>query len=983
MAELAIKKQIPLSDMLARVKDSINYPIQSLQVSMDMISEASGWNIEFVDPSNPTVALWEAAAVYSKATLDTVTEHLRALYPSLAETPDDLYKHMSYKEYINRFASPDTVPFIININIQQFITNAIRPQDADYVMIEIPRDTRVVVDNFLYFTLQYPIEVKLFDTNAFLVSYKTDYTSPIQSLSTNNILYGIYTETGSKAQWLRFEVPLIQTRVKQSFGNIQKGKYFVESVDFVDQYFMARAFYQNSATGDQWNEMVTTYAPTVYDPNVPTMQLKVVDQVVTASIPIVYQTKNLISGSVRLDIYTTRGSQIVNLGSYKKSDDFRITLEPLDKTRDTNVYTDAANKVTVFAQSAALMAGGKDALTFDELKARVIYNSVGQQDIPITNVQVGAKAENNGFDLVPNVDVTTNRIFLATRRLPQPSNPKLMTSANIGIGTYVTDDPSTINHPWVCVRPDRTTFYSKNLYQSVNGMIRLLTQAEVISLETLAPTAKLNMVNSNRYLYSPFYYTVDRSGLELNLRAYHLDDPKSKNLNFVKENTSTQLTVNVGEYNFSRTATGYRLLVKTVSGSTWKNLNDDDVQCQLGIRLKNSSRQAYWLGQQVSVDSNGERWYAFDIESDCDVDSDDMISATNAQIDSVITTRVYLNLKETVSVYFTTSSLPISYKADSMQDLIGKFMLPSPVGVITHNTIEVEFGYALKNLWTRARTLTDETIYKRYTIDVPAVWKEDIYYENPADGSKITIVNGQIEYNIMHKKGDPMLTEDGQVIYEHKKGDPYLVNGQPVVDSVSVGKRELDMLFVDGRNYFTTDTAFTDYRKEFPNLIASWILDEIYTLQQKALEKTKVFFHPKNQLSVVPVELADNITMKLDSEQSFVVDLYVTDQIYRSADMRASLRNQTIMYLDSWVAEAKVSVSNAVSNLGKLYGSNVESVKLSGLGGSLDLQFVRISEDENRFCLRRVLDVQQDGTFIIKEDVTVNFYQTDPTDNTK
>lgn len=983
MAELAIKRQVPLSEMLKRVKESIHYPPQSIQVSMDAVAEATDWEVEFVDPSNPTVALWEAGAVYSKATLDSVTEHLRGLYPSLAETPDDLYKHMSYKDYINRFSTPDTVPFIFNVNIQQFLDRAVRVEDEGYVMIVIPRDSKVVVDNFLYFTLQYPIEIKLFDTGAFLVSYDARVSSPIQTLESNNILYEIYTETGSRAKWLRFQIPMIQTRVKQFNGNIQAGKYFVEAIEFTDQYYFTRAYYQTQNTGTEWIEMISTYSPVVYDPNIPTMQFKVVNQVLYASLPIVYQTKKLVTGSIRIDVYTSRGAEIINLGSYKKSDAFKLTMEPLDPSRDVSAYTLAANRVTVFAQSSAIMAGGKNALTFEQLKERVMFNSVGVQDIPITNIQIGTKAENNGFDLVANVDVTTNRIFLATRKLPNPSNPKLMTSANIGIGTYVTEDPTTVDHPWVLVRPNRTTFYSKNLYQSDNGIIRLLSATEVQGLETLVPSAKLNTINTNKYLYSPFYYTVDTGGLELVLRAYHLDEPVSRNLNFIRENSSVQLSVNVGAYSFERTETGFRLKITTVAGSKWRSLNDDDVQVQIGIQLKNSSRQAYWQGQLLYVNADGNRTYAFDIESDCDVDEDDMISATNARIDSVIETRVYLNLTEAVNVYFTTSSIPTTYRQDSLHDLLGLFMLPTPVAGITQNTIQVVFGYALKNLWTRARSLPDELIYKHYTIDVPAVWKEDVYREDPADGSKIKIVDGKIEYDLEHKRGDPMLNVDGEPVYEHRKGDLYIVDGKAVVDSMSVGKRELDFMFVDGRNYFTTDQAFVDYRREFPNLICTWIMDDIYSIQQRALEKTKVFFHPKNQLSMVPVELADNITMKLESEQSFVVDLYVTDFVYRSADLRASLRDQTIVYLDQWVGEAKVSVSSAIAGLRVVYGSNVESVMLSGLGGAENLQFVRISLDENRFCLRRVLDVQQDGTFIIKEDVTVNFYLTDATDNTR
>lgn len=975
MADLPNRRDIPMTQLTQAIREANGNPLLAIQTSMDLVSEVLGGTAEFVDASNPTVAVWSAAAALHSAAILENLAGLRSLYANLAVTPEEAYHHMDYKAYLNRFGSPGTADITFNINFQQFQQFMVRVPDSDYSMIVIPRDSLLTVDGTLFFTLQYPIEIKFYDSQALQVSYDTSIPSPLQSLSTNIIDYALMVDPSSRGSWIRFTVPMMQMNREMSSDNIQAGRYLVKDIEFSKQYYFARAFYRDGSQGDRWIEMETTHSPKTYDPRTPTVKLKVIDQILNVSLPLIYQNSMGLTGEFRVDVYTTEGDLHVRMENIE-TDKYVLDMTALDVLRDSTPYTAAAGRVSMQMWCRGELTGGKNGITFPELIQRIKDNSLGEVSVPITDKQIGTASENRGFDLVPYVDVTTNRLFKATRRLPLPSDTRLMTSANVGVATYITENPTTLAHPWILTHGDRTTFLSKNLYRSVDGKISVLTKAEVDSISAMTSSAKINQLNRNKYLYSPFYYVVDKSGLELDLRPYHLDQPEAMNLNFVQQNQTLQLPVNTSNYFLRKTERGYELTIQTKSGSFYKQLGDSEVNAQLGIRLSESSRFGYWNGVQTGKTEDGERIFTFYLDTNYDIDERHQLCLTNGVIESPLPTPVWVGLQADLHIFHTTTSIPAgTYRPDSTQDMIGVDFLPSPSAAITHEIITAKFGNFLQRLWRRARPYPDIAVYKKYTIDVPMVFEKDVYDVDPATGSSITIKDGKIEYNQLFKAGEEVKDEHGNVILAHKAGDNVMQDGNLIVDSNQVGTLELDMFFVDGRHYFVTDEVFLEYNREFISIVNNWVLRDMQILNQKTFEKTEVLFYPNNQLSSIMVLSGEGKKYLLPSEQSLTVDIYVSDALYRDTDQRERIEEKTIRYVDKWISEKTVAVSVAIKGLSALYGDVASGVALRGLGGDANLQILETQKDEDRFCLKRNLQVQQDGSFIIREAVTVNFYR--------
>lgn len=947
-------------------------PAAMLQVCLDRLSDAIDGDVGFVDPSNPAISLLETAAVVGSNSVNQGLALIRRLYPAQAQTPEDLYAHMSYRDYVNRFSSPSTDPFIFFVSLSQFMNYAIRPTGANYVMITIPRNTKITVNDYVAFTLQYPIDIKYYDTQSLEVSYNSSIESPLQTLTTNIINYTLMNEPSSNERWIRFTIDCPQVSVKKVTTNVQMGKYSVLNIDFSDQYVMTRAFYRNSETTG-WVEMKSTYSPTVIDPTDPTVQLKVIDNTLNATLPLVYQMTQQVIGELRYDVYTSKGAEIIDLGDYP-IEKYKVDMTPLDTNIDSSPYVAAAINVNVRCMSNSVMSSGKNALTFEQLKERVIYNSLGSQQIPITNVNAKSYAENKGFELIANVDVVTNRIFLASKTLPRPSDPRLVTAANIGISTFVTNNPETINHEWVRIHNDKATFLSNNLYQMRNGQLQLLPVSTVESLKQLEPSQKLGVVNSGNYMYSPFYYVLNTASEELQTKAYHLDQPSARDLSFIAQNPTIQLVVNTGTYNITKTYEGYKIQIQTKSGSLYKQLQDNEVYAQLAVTLPNSVRKAYWKGVLVGRTEDQERIFEFNLKTDYDIDTDNFIKFINARIVNDIDSQALSALVSKFDIFHITTSLTQLYRPSPMDQLIAKFLVPDNCAAITHETLSLEFGKSLDGLWTRSRTLPDTEVFERYAIDVPLVYEQDVYGSPPFTINE----DGTIVDNIIYKAGEVQKDADGNIIYLHRKGDIVRENGVPVSEGILSTQREFDILLVDGKNYFVTDEAYLAYNKEFVKTIVDWTTNDVPELNKVTLDNTKIFFYPKNRLSEAKILIADYTEKTISAEQPLTIDLYVTEDIMRDDEQKNSLRNRMIQYLDQWISQQQLSVSFAQTAISDLFPDTIESIKINGLGPDQDMTYVLIAKDEDRLSLKRILDVQQDGMFIIREDVTINFYKASP-----
>lgn len=972
MAELTNTKSVSIQ----KVKDEITkYKINPTEIQraiFDIEEEVFNGQIELVDATNPFIHLLQMSAVQTAVNEQEAIANLRKVYPSLAQEEEQLYLHMSDVDFVNRFATPVESEFTIVLKVEDVLNKLVFDSNEGVYKATIPRDTSITIDNYV-FTLQYPIDIRKYNNGIVEISYDANIDSPLQTLPTNIIEYEVRVDD-IQVQWIYFNIKLQQFNILSTIQSVQSSKFFDIKLDLPDKFYYCRVYYQNSSTNNLWKEILTTHTDQVFDPTKPTALIKVFESQVNVTIPPVYTYKGPVSGNIRIDIYNTKGEVSINLSNYKVSS-FLLNMIPTDQQRDVNEFTNAFSNITYYCFNKNIVAGGTNSISFEEIRSRVIENSAGDRKLPITPNQLEANIENNGFEVIKNVDVITNRIFLATRKLPKPINDKLITAANIGISTFIANLSylKTLTNE-VKDNNNRITILSNNLFINNNGVLSLVNKSDIESLLLNPKTYIVNDINSKKYLYNPFYYLLDNSQDEFEVRIYHLDDPIASNLSFENQNQTLQLPVNTGNFFLSKTSYGYELQITTKSGNFYKKVSDSQVNIQLGFIPPNEKEMAYINGTLIGKTETDERIYVFRLETNYDIDSDNNLILTNFNLINQDFVRIPVSLNQKFSILYSTISTNNQYVPNDLDKLLGDFLLPVGSACITYETINLELGVNLKNLWSRSKSLANGLTYQTYTEDIPLLYDKIIYDEDPLTGATFTIVDGDIVYNILHNVGDPVLDIDNQPIYKHRQGDVYLdVNGNPIINDGLRVDREIDMLFVDGKYYFSNDQAFINYKTELRQIIATWITDKITSIQNILLEQTKIYFYPKTTLNTVKVLPNGGVERAIESGQSFTVDLYVRSNIYNSNQIRQQMINNIVSIIDTYIDNTTINITELRSLILNSLGTSVNSIELYGLGGNNNYSIVKLINDHNRLSLNKKIVLQQDGTFIISEDVTVNF----------
>lgn len=963
----------PISLVKERL-DEVKYdPTLLIQANLELIEQLTNEEGTLVDASHPAVVLLEFSACEAANNLQETVSLLRKQYPILAETPEDIYRHMSDSDYLNRFASPSKTKISFAILVADLYSKLVFDSAEDCFKAVIPRDTKFTVDNTV-FTLCYPIVIRRYTTNAIQITYDTTIPSPIQTL--NEVVISAKVRTaGNNESWLFFDIDVVQVNHTTTNFVLERIYNFKKTVGFTDMFHHARVFFKNSNTLNQWSEMTTTHTEQVFDPTKATAVLQVLENTLVIRIPIIYFTNNLISGELRVDVYTTKGAITMNLQNYSQ-DDFGAVLSPIDEVRDHTLFVDAFSNISYYVYSQSVTEGGKSSLSFEDLRKRVIYNAVGPQVIPITNTQVEATANNDSYEIVKNVDIVTNRIFLATRKLPKPTNAKLITPANVGIVTYVTILQEIIDSDTVIRNGDRLTLRSNSLFIRENGRIRLLSNVEKSQLLSLGQTSFVSKVNENEYLYTPFYYILDESGEEFEMRVYNLDRPTAKDLSFERINNTLQLFVNTSSYSFVKLQGGYKLTIVTNSGTYFKSSEDNVVGVQLAFTPESETTYAYINGTMVGKTSSNERIYEFFIETNHDVSANDEICITNAEVQGVTDYKAWVNLTKPVKLIYYTTVQNANFIADETDQLLGKFMLPAGSVANSLETIDLVFGYSLKNLWRRGHSYLNDTQYVRYEHDIPLTYENDVYDIDPVTGSVFDIVDGEVVYNVLHHAGDPVLDEEGSVVYKHMSGEIILdENGNPItVANVSIG-REIDILVSDAKYYFADDAATVEYRNEIMDIITSWVTNDLKELKNNLIEQTEIYFYPKTTVGEVFAYVDNNELVQMSAEQELTVELHVPSGIYRNEAIRKEIRNNTTSMIDQYISKPVVNITELNDALKTMYGDSVIAFKINGLGGSDNYTLVTMKDGRYKLSLKKRLVIQADKKMFVEDGVTYEFKQ--------
>lgn len=972
MAEITEYQSIGIASLMTDIEKYKYNPSAIQRRILDHLQDITNGKVDIVDPTNPFVFLLEASAVNTAAAINETNIALRKQYPVLAQTEEELYRHMTDKDFITRFSTPAKTEFTFLIQYRHMLGKMLEDEYNGYKKLVILPNTEFEI-NGLTFSLQYPIEIRYYPSNVLQIVYDNTNLSPLQTLSTNIIPHEVRKDS-SQLEWLYFNVEASQFKIDTVYTPIQASSTFYKEIQFTDRYYFCRVFQKTNATKNKWVDLKVTYTDQVYDPFTPTAVLKVLGNRLFVYIPQVYINQQMVDGSIRIDVYTTKGNINVNMANYNIKS-FNTKLKAIDKERDISIYSNAMNDTMFVAYNDKLVTGGSNGLNFKTTRELVINNAIGPYQLPITNVQLAATEHTSNFKIIKNVDVVTNRIFLATRKLPNPTNPSLVTAANITIGTLILNLEQIADYYNVANNEERMTLLSNTVFKDNNGVLAL-NKEEPEAIKSLSPLTIAEIINNSTYLYSPYYYVLDNSLNEFEVRAYDLDRPTINSFSFNEQNNTATVIVNTKNIKIEKIATGYKIRVTTESDSFYENLADDVVSAQLAFVPVNEEDHAYLNAVYVGKINSGnkqERVFDFYLDSNHDVDNKDHLYLTSFKMysDEYLVTRA--KLIQNFKLFYTSKYIPANFKPSIADKLLGDFLMPDSIA-ITYETFNIEFGQSLKQLWSQARSVLGGAEYAKYAEDVPQLYDTDIYERDPETGAIFTIGNdGELNYNLIHKQGDVVYNGD-EIVYKHRKGDIVFDElGNPVIDTEFYTLRHVDLLLVEASYYFATQPIYEIYRREIAKTVTRWCTQDLADMNTKLLEQTKIYYYPQKLVGTISVKITNDVTVSIEAAQSFNLELYVSTDVYRNAYIRQSLENTTIVYLNDALKLRTVSISTMIYELRELYGDNVISIKLTGLGGDKNYETITLINDADSLSLRKKLIVKEDNTLAVAEDVNIKF----------
>lgn len=734
------------------------------RVVFDNLEAMTKGQIRLVDPTNPVAFTIESGVMMATAGMVEMEAAMRRLYPSLSQTTDDLYPHMSDVDYIGRFSTPARCSsFILFFKLSDIKREAVAVGDTGISRIVIPRHTEITIAG-AKFTFQYPINIDVMPYGGLVIYYDVEKPSPIQVLSTNSVDWRV-TRVGED-EFLILSLPLMQFAIKSVYATLDNTTGFTKSYAFDNEFYYCRAFMKDPSTA-KWIEIKTTHTEQVYDPTTPTVALQANANALAVTVPQIYFNRDLISDSLRLDIYTSQGPMDVQLDRYSP-DAFAVKWLDHDED-DVSIYVAPLSLISGTCYSIGTVSGGAHALTFAQLRDRVMSNATGANNNPITAAQLEAALNSLDYELVLDKDTITSRVWKASRLLPAPSLQGSVTAANCAIRMFQSNLDDLIDLPTTYWNgAGRLVIKPETVFRNVNGIVSIVPQSEVNALLGLSVESRVAELNATKYLYTPFHYVMDVTGYTFALRPYSLERPEIPSKFFIQNNSTLGLDVSIDRYEIavSPDNDGYYITIQTKSGESFKALDLDggQIQVQASFLPAGATDRAVIVGVDLGATEDGERIYKFFIQSNHDINANhEMILESFHQYDATpqsIPTPLSFDLD---FVFIVKNYQPLGTMTTDMDQLILPYELtgvPVYFGVV-HERLSIKLGDYLSGLWQRARSVIGEEQYARYPNDVYLYADKNVFERNPDGSIKVTydallpppgIVNTVIFYT-----GDPVL----------------------------------------------------------------------------------------------------------------------------------------------------------------------------------------------------------------------------------
>ena len=958
-----------MNNYINSLQPLVRDPIRTIRAVASAIRAQSNGELDSTDPTSPVIAAFETAIVTNAVNVAEVRTELRRTFPSLATSMSDLYDHLNDVNVLGRFALPGTVDITLVLNKDEVLAAMVNNNDSTYRYVCIPADTSVVVGG-VTLGLTYPVIIRQLPHTGLQIVYDDSIDNPLHVLESNIVPFVSSTPPGTNNTYLMLTLKMHQYSIYTGNLAVNRVTGVRADVEFDDQFIMARAF-MKQASG-QWEEINISYSEQVYDPQKPTVIAKVLENSVQFIVPPSNIMRGQISGNVRFHVYATRGGFDFSLSDFAAN-----TYKASWLNIDESVHADAVTAFRNLSMSSFLslntITGGRNGLTFQEMRERVLTGTIGNTTIPITPQQLKSALFDLGFDSARVIDSITDLDYVASKDMPTSSDSRVLTTASAVVLPLVCNIPALKTGHGVNVHGNAVTITPKAIFQTKNAITRALTTQEHNEIESLPNAERVSVLNANTYTFTPFHYVLDASREIFKTRAYYLDNPRILNRKFIQDNSQTELQVSIANAWVTKTSTGMTLSILTKSSKEFQLLSSDIITVQLSFVPQGETQRAYLQGVLYGTTDKQERQYDFDLRTNYYVDSDDHLELTSTHIPGSDLPQLVL-LEQEFDVCFY-AAIPGNNLAKTNIDAIANTVELSDDAIgVSRQSVTMLFGEALKNLWSRTRSTTSEVVYEVYDQDVLGYYDTDVLQKDPTSGSYITFIAGVPQLNVLHHKGDPIIV-DGVHQVLHKKGTiKYDATGAAIVNlQATATRRIVEMFMLDGIYRFATDDIIKDYLQQMLKTVVTWVTQTIPTFEQKTQGITNLYFKPKVSQGSVSVITDKGAVINIAAQQSLVFDLFVPKITYANTALRQSIEAKTIALVDGLLKSSVVSVSAMVDACSAIYATDVIGCTITGFAQGLTNTVTHL-DDTARLSIKKVLRVMEDGLLRVVEDVTFNWY---------
>lgn len=904
------------------------------------------------DINSPFSMLIESAVKLSSDALLASEVLIRKKYPDLAIEDKDIYHHITDDLLANMFAVPGYTEIVFWVNSLDLKQYGIRDADNKYVQVSIPETSEITVQGTI-FTILNRINIKYFDNNTTSV----EQLASTLDMAVNEIgilRSGIVTDSVG-TEWVVFSTKVKNISKVTTTAPVLPSKKTNLSIPLKNKFAGCIVKY---TTEEGVKEMSVSYSESYMNPNKPTAFINLTTTNVNVSIPEVYNINGLVTGTVTVDVYETKGKHYLPLNKLDATE-FSIKFN----NSDIDKYTAVMPDIITMVQSRTILEGGRDNISFEKLKESIISNTLGDIDLPITLPQLATKASMYGYDLHEAKRTLNNSLYVATKDLRVSENALILAEHDVYFNTVEVNLEDDKGKDSLTTYEDNFVIKANSLFKYNNGKVNLLSNYEKEYIESLDRLSKMNYLKENRIFYTPYEYVLLYKDNITTSEVYYFN-PSIISNRIIAKNSNVEASVNIDRYRVDKIETGYKLQFTIITNSALEATDLNKLKMRFVLPLADTNNITVYFDTRYNIETG-----RFEVEIDSSFISDGKINVDNG-VSKLYSKKADILTNATIFLYSTDSNIDNTAKFLHSDPLFE--VVDDSTTILSKETIEVKFASKIEYLYNNVYNTYTDRKYLRYTEDVPAFYTEDVY-EETEDG---TIIDAEVRTDgkvnltatIIHKEGDPILDSEGNQIYHARIGDIVYKDGEPVIDKMAGLLRYIDILMLELPFKLTESVSYTMYNELMMDMINHTAIDDMGELNDIVLEGTIKF---KSNKSTKPVSVSiNNVIYSLDYVVKPEVTMYILNTANVTPELLESYKDTACKVISKHLNNDTIVLRDIKDEIISILGDDVSAIKIKNLD-PLNSEIIKVISN-NKFTLAKRLVNNESNQFIVRYDLDFN-----------